>query len=149
MEYLIRKCEERDLDTLVQMCSHHAAYERADYQPEGKLEALQKALFVEQARLFCLVVENQNRLVGYASYTFDFSTWDAAFYLYLDCLYLEPEARGFGIGAQMMLRLQEIAKGQNCVNMQWQTPNFNERAIRFYSRLGAKAKEKARFFWNV
>jgi uncharacterized protein YneR len=39
----------------------------------------------------------------------------------------------------------EIAKEKGCVNVQWQTPVFNEKAIRFYERIGGKALDKKRF----
>jgi L-amino acid N-acyltransferase YncA len=47
---------------------------------------------------FCLVVEWNHKLAGYASYTKQFSTWDAFYYIYMDCLFLTEKSRGFGIG---------------------------------------------------
>jgi ribosomal protein S18 acetylase RimI-like enzyme len=49
----------------------------------------------------------------------------------------------------MMDKLKAIAKERNCVNVQWQTPIFNERAIKFYHRIGATGKEKLRFFMDL
>jgi ribosomal protein S18 acetylase RimI-like enzyme len=146
MDYIIREITEQDLPNLVVLCQHHAAYEQAHYDPKGKKIALKRALFARKPRLFCHVVEVENKIVGYASYTFDFSTWDAQTFLYMDCLYLESDFRGFGIGEQMMLKITEIARQNKCVNVQWQTPDFNEKAIRFYKRIGGKSKGKVRFF---
>ena len=145
MEYLIRDCEEADLPVLVELCQKHAEFEQAAYHPEGKEELLQNALFSKNKRLFCLVVEVDSLVVGYTSYTFDFSTWDARQFLYMDCLYLESDFRGFGIGEKLIDKLKEIANLHNCVNIQWQTPVFNGRAIKFYERIGAEGKEKVRF----
>ncbi|WP_262410799.1 GNAT family N-acetyltransferase [Flavobacterium johnsoniae] len=61
------------------------------------------------------------------------------------CLFLEEEARSFGIGEVLIDKLKEIGIENNCVNIQWQTPQFNERAIKFYTRMGAKGKDKVRF----
>ncbi|OXG05539.1 acetyltransferase (GNAT) family protein [Flavobacterium araucananum] len=145
MEYSIRSCERSDLPKLVVLCQKHAEYEKAAYSAEGKQEKLQDALFREQPRLFCLVVATKETIVGYLSYTFDFSTWDAGTFIYMDCLFLEPEARSFGIGEVLIDKLKQIAIKKNCINIQWQTPEFNERAIKFYNRIGAKGKDKVRF----
>jgi ribosomal protein S18 acetylase RimI-like enzyme len=145
MEYLIRNCKIADLPKLVVLCQKHAEFEKAAFSSKGKEEGLKHALFAENPKLYCLVVEANNTIVGYVSYTFDYSTWDAADFMYMDCLFLEEEARSFGIGEVLIEKLKEIAIQKNCVNVQWQTPHFNERAIKFYNRIGAKGKEKVRF----
>jgi GNAT superfamily N-acetyltransferase len=61
-------------------------------------------------------------------------------------LYLESEFRGQGIGEVVFEKLKEIAKQNDCINIQWQTPVFNERAIKFYNRIGGTGKDKVRFF---
>jgi len=148
MEYLIRKCEEKDLSELVLLCQRHVAYEQASFTTEGKEEQLKIAIFSEKPKLYCMVIESDKELAGYFSYTFDFSTWDAQVFLYLDCLYLEPNYRGFGIGEHALEVLKRIAQANNCINIQWQTPIFNERAINFYRRIGGTGNEKMRFSLN-
>jgi ribosomal protein S18 acetylase RimI-like enzyme len=145
MEYIIRACEERDLQRLIELCANHADYERSPYSSIGKLDLLKVAFFGERQKLFCWVIEVKGKLAGYFSYTFDFSTWDAQQFLYLDCLYLEPEVRGQKIGEAVFGKLTEIARANNCVNIQWQTPSFNERAIKFYNRMGGIGEDKVRF----
>jgi GNAT superfamily N-acetyltransferase len=149
MEFIVRSCHEKDLPALVALCENHAAYERAQYESFGKLKLLKDALFGEKPKLFCLIVESKQHAVGYASYTFDFSTWNAASFLHLDCLYLEPDYRNFGIGELLISSLRDIAKQNNCSDVQWQTPTFNQRAINFYHRIGANGKEKIRFSLTV
>jgi GNAT superfamily N-acetyltransferase len=145
MEYSIRNCEVSDLPKLVVLCKKHAEFEKAEYSPEGKEEKLKEVIFSKQPKLYCLVVVAKETIVGYVSYTFDFSTWDAATFIYMDCLFLEEEARSFGIGEVLIKELKEIGIQKNCINIQWQTPEFNERAIKFYNRIGAKGKDKVRF----
>ncbi len=145
MKYIIRECKTGDLDALVVLCAKHADYERAEYNAAGKKEKLEAALFSDDKKLYGMVVEVAGEVVGYVTYTFDFSTWDAQKFIYLDCLYLEDAYRNFGIGQVLMEKVIEIGKSENCVNMQWQTPDFNEKAIRFYKRIGGIGKEKVRF----
>lgn len=149
MEYVIRECENRDIDQLVQLCHEHAIYELANYDPAGKASSISEALFIAPCKLHCLVVEYKQDLIGYCSYTIDYSTWDAKEYLHMDCLYLSEHCRGKGIGRLLIEKLYEIAKERDYINVQWQTPVFNVEAIKFYSKLGAIAKEKQRFFLAV
>jgi GNAT superfamily N-acetyltransferase len=149
MEYLIRKIEIPDLPRFTELCENHAAYEMSNYDTHGKVDALQRAIFSESQKLHCFVVEHDSKLVGYYTYTFDFSTWDARTFMHLDCLYLEPEYRGLKIGEQIFEDLKKIALNNGCVNIQWQTPDFNERAIKFYNKIGGKGKSKMRFSINL
>ena len=149
MEYSIRNCEIADLPKLAVLCQKHAEFEQADYDPEGKEEGLKKELFNDNPKLFCLVVVSKTEIVGYVTYTFSYSTWSAGDYIYMDCLFLEESARNFGIGEVLINALKEIGKEKNCVNMQWRTPQFNERAIKFYERIGAKVKDKVCFFLDL
>jgi GNAT superfamily N-acetyltransferase len=149
MNYSIRECQAIDLSSLVVLCQKHAEYEKANFNPHGKEERLHKALFEAQPKLFCLIVEANEAIVGYASYTFDYSTWDAATFMYMDCLFLEEDARGFGIGEAIIEKLKQIASTKSCINIQWHTPTFNEGAIKFYHRIGANSKKKKRFFLDL
>ncbi|HEY3402656.1 MAG TPA: GNAT family N-acetyltransferase [Ohtaekwangia sp.] len=149
MEYVIRKVERGELPVLVDMCERHAQYEQAAYDSTCKQAGLEALLFGENPRLFCYVVVSGQKLVGYFTYTFDTSTWDAGIYLHVDCLYLEPDYRGFRIGDEVMNMVLGIARANDCVTIQWQTPDFNKKAIRFYNRIGATGNNKMRFCMHV
>lgn len=145
MDYHIRACEPKDLKDVLILCEKHAAYEQAFYSPDGKLEPLRMAIFGSAPTLYCYVVESEGDIVGYFTFTFDFSTWDAGQFLYLDCLFLDAEYRSLGIGERVFQILVGLARQRQCINIQWQTPVFNERAIRFYKRVGGRGNEKMRF----
>ena len=142
----VRPARPDDLDGVVRLCAAHAAYERADYDPDGKWERLGGLLFGPSPRLFCLVAERAGALVGYATWSVEVSTWDARPYAHMDCLYLDPDARGGGAGRRLVAQVARDALGRGCRLVQWQTPAFNARAMRFYDRLGATRKEKVRFY---
>lgn len=143
----IRPVVQEDLNDLVELCSLHAAYERSEYQAKGKQKILEKYLFSDPPALYSLVVEHDGNLVGYSTYTRQFSTWDASYYLYMDCLYLKENYRGRGIGLELMNKIKDAAAQLQCSHIQWQTPDFNVRAIKFYQRIGGVSKSKERFFW--
>ena len=134
---LIRAVSLDDIEALIELCAEHAAYEGASYdRQQEKRERLSSALFSASPRLYAWVVEQHGELVGYATATQEFSTWDATSFLHLDCLYLREEARGTGLGRHLVLEIAWLACHLGCVNMQWQTPEWNEHAIRFYQRHG-------------
>jgi len=151
MNYRIRYALLSDLEELIELCQLHAEFEKSEYSEKGKLENLRKHLFLESPSLFCLVVEDlvSGRLMGYASFMKQFSTWDAEFYIYMDCLYLKEGYRGFGIGEEVIDKIKSEGKNLGCNLIQWQTPKFNTRAIKFYNRIGAVSKEKERFFLSI
>jgi GNAT superfamily N-acetyltransferase len=75
-----------------------------------------------------------------------YATLDAQEYIYMDCLYIKQFVRGLGIGKQLIQSIQNDAKKLGCKQLQWQTPNQNKNAIRFYKQMGGISKSKQRFF---
>ncbi|UGU18075.1 GNAT family N-acetyltransferase [Sinomicrobium kalidii] len=145
----IRFAREEDLRQISGLCKEHARYEKTAWLTKNHEKRLGELLFKEDSPLKCLVVEYKGEIVGYATYIKQISTWDANFYIYLDCLYLKERIRGKGAGKQVMEQIKEDATSENCNMIQWQTPNFNIKAIRFYYKLGATSKNKERFFWHI
>ena len=146
---IIRDAKRSDLDALIGLCQQHAQFELSEYNPAGKKQALQKHLFAEEVTVQALVVELDRQLIGYATFIRQFSTWDAEYYLYLDCLFLNEQSRGMGLGESLMGAVKQRAVALNCALIQWQTPESNSRAIKFYQRIGATAKSKQRFFLSL
>ena len=145
----IRAARPDDLDALVRLCADHAAYERAAYDPEGKAQKLGALLFEPAPRLACVVAERDRQPVGFATWTAQVATWSADRYAYLDCLYLDEAARGAGTGRRLVARVASDARAAGCRRLEWQTPAFNVRAVRFYGRLGATRADKVRFFLDA
>ena len=148
-DVVIRWVKASDLDRLVALCSAHAAYERGEYDESGKADQLHHDLFSVHPKLYCLVAAHDTELVGFISFMKQYATWDANEYMYMDCLYLEEDFRGMGIGKRLVQKMVSEAGRLGCALIQWQTPTFNTRAIPFYERLGATRKAKERFFLEV
>jgi len=145
-EVIIRKIKKDEISELLILCQKHALYEKADFLLEDKKQKLEKYLFEDNPSVYCLVVEYQNSLIGYSTFMKQFSTWDASFYLYMDCLFIDEKYRSLGIGKNLLLELKKKAKLLECNIIQWQTPSFNTQAIKFYKKNKAISKTKERFF---
>ncbi len=135
INYTIRLAKPADVADLVRLCVDHAAYEKAEYDPAGKCEQLAATLFRPPPPMHCLVVEVASGIVRYATFGLQYSTWRAAEYLYLDCLFIDADFRGLGIGKQMMTLIHDWAVKLGGHEVQWKTPEFNSDAIRFYDRI--------------
>lgn len=146
MNYIIRNAAPKDIDEIINLCAEHAEFEKAEFSSFKKAEKLAEYLFATNPPVFCLVVEGENKLLGYTTFMPEFSTWDADYYVYMDCLFLRSQARSLGIGGQLIKEIAKFAKSRNIQQIQWHTPDFNERAIKFYHRIGANSKEKTRFY---
>ena len=144
----IRFAKKEDMQQIVQLCEAHAEFEKSAYSSEEKKETLTTNLFQENPPLYCLVAEQEGYLLGYLTYMKQYSTWDAMHYVYMDCLFMIEAARGFGIGEKLVNRMKSETEKLDCELIQWQTPDFNERAIKFYKRIGATSKSKERFYLN-
>lgn len=142
---VVRALQRSDLDRLVELMAQHAAYERAAFSPQGKARRLAGFLFGPQPRARCLVAVVGEKVVGFTTFAKEFSTWDAAEYLHMDTLFVEAGYRSAGIGQMLLDAVHEAAGRDDVVNIQWQTPDWNEGAIRFYQRIGALGSAKVRF----
>jgi GNAT superfamily N-acetyltransferase len=134
-----------DVKTLVALCSEHASFEHAPYETEGKESPLAQALFDENPRLKAWVALVQEHTVGYATATEEFSTWYATSFLHMDCLFVRSSHRNTGIGARLLQAVVQYARDRGLQEVQWQTPDWNTDACRFYQRHGAIAHRKFRF----
>lgn len=145
----IRFAEKSDLKDLVRLCEQHAEFEKCEYSSENKEQRLSEHLFSESPSLYCLLVEYHDEIVGYATYMKQFSTWDASYYIYMDCLFMADNSRSLGLGEKLIGRIKQEGANLQCSHIQWQTPDFNKRAMKFYERLGAKSKSKERYFLDI
>jgi ribosomal protein S18 acetylase RimI-like enzyme len=144
----LRPIQTADLPGLLTLCRDHAAYEGLNFSESDQIGRWQQAFFGPSPRLFGWVIEG-TPLQGYMTATIDFATWDARPFVYLDCLYLRPEARRSGLGRRLMTVLSHFAKAQGCAEIQWQTPPSNADGIAFYRALAARELPKQRFALSV
>lgn len=144
----MRPARPSDLTRIVALVAEHAAYEKSGPPPAELAERLTGLLFENPVpRLRCLVAESAGgEVVGYATCVPEISTWDGFEYLHMDCLFLRDDARGQGLGALLMDAVAALARELGLSEIQWQTPSWNEGAIRFYGRRpGVRDADKVRF----
>jgi ribosomal protein S18 acetylase RimI-like enzyme len=143
----VRHARPADLPSIALLAAEHAAYENAAPPPADLAQRLERLLFgPEPGRLRCFIAElDDGEILGYASCAPEVSTWEGSEYLHMDCLFLREAHRGLGVGRKLVDAVRAEAHALGLSQVQWQTPPWNQDAIRFYERLGAQAKEKRRY----
>lgn len=85
---------------------------------------------------FCLVYEEEGKLLGLAQYLFHAMTWSLAPRCYLNDLYTLPESRGKGVGEQLLRAVAQAAKQGGASQYYWLTQDFNHGARKLYDKVG-------------
>jgi GNAT superfamily N-acetyltransferase len=85
-----------------------------------------------------VIAEHDGAPAGFALYFFNYSTFLAKPGLYLEDLFVRPEHRGQGIGKALLLHLARLANARGCSRMEWSVLDWNQPAIDFYEKLGAR-----------
>ena len=102
---------------------------------------LRKHLFGPQQEAEVLIGEEAGVPVCFALFFHSFSTWMGRRGLYLEDLFVKPEVRGRGYGRALLVRLAQIARERECGRMEWAVLDWNEPAIQFYRKLGARPND--------
>jgi GNAT superfamily N-acetyltransferase len=92
----------------------------------------------EPARFTAIIADYDGVPAGFALYFTTYSTWRGHHGIRLEDVYVTPSLRGHGIGKALLARLARIAVDQGCPRLEWDVLEWNEPAIAFYHRIGAK-----------
>jgi GNAT superfamily N-acetyltransferase len=134
----IRPGERADLPLIAELIRGLARYERLADEVTMTEEKLDRTLFGERPYAETLIAEDGDTPVGFALFFHNFSTFLAQPGIYLEDLFVLPEARGSGVGRALLERLAQLAVERDCGRLEWAVLDWNESAIGFYERLGAR-----------
>lgn len=141
----IRKAVEADCALILKFIVQLAEYEKLAHEVVATEEQLYQTLFADKAYAHVVIAEYNNEPVGFALYFFNYSTFLAKPGLYLEDLYVIPEARGKKIGKALLIHLAQIALENNCGRFEWWVLDWNQSAIDFYRSIGAIGMDE----WTV
>ena len=142
----IEPATEDDVPLVLKLVKKLAEYERLSHEVVATEEDFRKALFSPDRVAEALLAFRGAEPVGFALYFSTFSTFVGRPGIYLEDIFVEPEHRGHGIGAALLARIAKIACDRNCGRLEWSVLTWNELAIGFYERLGARRMEDWRVF---
>jgi GNAT superfamily N-acetyltransferase len=140
---LIRPATVDDVPVVVQLVHELASYERAPDAVVATEEHFRTALFGPDPRVHCLIAEDDGgETVGFAIWFVSFSTWLGTHGIYLEDLFVRPEARGGGHGRALLTELARIAVERGYGRVEWAVLNWNVDAQGFYRSLGAAPQDE-------
>jgi GNAT superfamily N-acetyltransferase len=144
----IRPATVADVPVILRLIQGLAEYERMLDQAVATAGQLEATLFGPRPYAEVVLAEEEEVVagsrpvvVGFALFFHNYSTFRGKPGLYLEDLFVVPEARGRGIGKALLLHLKEIAIARGCGRMEWAVLEWNEPAIGFYRKLGAEIME--------
>ena len=133
----IRPARPADCERLHELILGLAEYERLAHLAVGTVEMLRAELFAPKPVIEAALVWEGGRAVGFALWFSTFSTFLAKQGLWLEDLFVIPEARGRGYGKALLKHCAKLALARGCGRFEWSVLDWNEPSIRFYKAAGA------------
>jgi GNAT superfamily N-acetyltransferase len=134
---MIRFATPDDVPTIARLIRALAEYERLSQAVILDESRLREHLFGKRPFAEVLLAEDSGRVVGFALFFHNFSTFRGQPGIYLEDLFVEPDQRGKGHGKALLFALARLAVERGCGRLEWSVLNWNEPAIQFYKKLGA------------
>ncbi|CAN5243484.1 GNAT family N-acetyltransferase [soil metagenome] len=139
----VRRAQPADVPIVLELVRELAAYEREPDAVEATEELLREALFGARPSASCHVaLEQSGAVVGFALWYVTFSTWKGLAGLWLEDLFVVPQARGQGLGKALLQELAAVCVQRGYPRFEWWVLDWNAPAIGFYRSLGAVPQEE-------
>lgn len=145
MTLSIRPASATDISLIAQFIRDLAEYERLAHEVRFDEAVLEAKLFGTRPYAEVLIGEIDGSPQGFALFFHNFSTFEGKPGVYLEDLFVRPEARGAGLGKALLKKLAAIAVERDCARLEWSVLDWNEPAIQFYKALGAKPMDE----WTI
>lgn len=138
MSLILRSATPADAGLIVRFIRALAEYEKLEEEAQATEADIVEALTGQTKRVGCEIAELEGEPVGFALWFYIYSTFNGRFSLFLEDLFVIPEARGRGVGKALLARLAKRCVDEDLRRMDWAVLNWNEPAIGFYEKLGAR-----------
>ena len=140
---MIRAARPEDASTIAALIRELAEYEHLAHEVVLDEAMLAEHLFGARPFAEVLIAEDgDRRAVGFALFFHNFSTFLGRPGIYLEDLFVRPEARGHGLGKALLIELARLARARDCGRIEWAVLDWNEPSIAFYQSLGATPKDE-------
>jgi GNAT superfamily N-acetyltransferase len=141
----IRPAVPADAGLVLAFIRELADYEKLLHEVTASEADIARDLFGDNPRAFCDIAQWNGEPVGFALWFYNYSTFQGRHGLYLEDLFVRPEARGRGIGKALLGHLARRCRDEGLGRLQWWVLDWNEPSIAFYRSLGAVPMDE----WTV
>lgn len=137
----IKPATKADVPLIMQFIKWLAEYEKLSGEITATQADLEISLFGPRPCAEVIIGYLNHKPVSFAVFFHNFSTLIGRPGLFIEDLFVIPEARDQDIGQTMLAYLAHLAKQRGCIRMDWLVLDWNQPAIGFYKRIGAKPKD--------
>jgi GNAT superfamily N-acetyltransferase len=145
MTLAIRPASPADLPLIAALIRDLAEYEKLASEVRFDAAVLGEKLFGPRPYAEVLIGEIDAEPQGFALFFHNFSTFEGRPGIYLEDLFVRPAARGAGLGKALLAHLAALTVERDCARLEWSVLDWNEPAIGFYKKLGARLMDE----WTV
>ena len=138
MTITIRPATAADIGTIARFIRALAAYEKLSDACRFDEASLAQHLFGPRPMAEVALGEIDGQARGFALFFHNFSTFEGRPGIYLEDLFVEPEARGGGLGKALLAHLAALAVARDCARLEWSVLDWNAPSIAIYKALGAR-----------
>lgn len=142
MSVVVRDATMADAGLILGFIRGLAEYERLLHEVKTSEDDIRTILFGPSPRAFCDIAEFDGRPVGFAFWFYNVSTFEGRHGIYLEDLFVTPEARGKGAGLSLMRRLARRCRDEGLARLEWAVLDWNAPTIAFYDALGAHTESE-------
>ena len=137
MTFRVEPATERDLPRILRLVKSLAEYEQLAHAVAATEATLRESLFVKRAAEVVIGYAGDEP-AGFAVFFQTFSTFLGVPGMWLEDLFVDPAFRRRGLGEALLAYLARIAVDRGYGRVEWSVLGWNELAIGFYRKLGAR-----------
>jgi GNAT superfamily N-acetyltransferase len=142
MTLSIRSAVPADAGLIVRFIAALAAYEKLSHEAQATEADILRDLFGDAPKVFCEIAEHDGKPVGFSLWFYTYSTFQGRHGIWLEDLFVEPEARGLGVGKALLVNLAQRCVREGLGRFEWWVLDWNEPSINFYKAQGGVMQDE-------
>lgn len=142
MTTTIRSAVPADAALIVRFIASLAEYEKLSHEARATEADISRDLFGPEPKVFCEIAEHDGRPVGFALWFYTYSTFQGRHGIWLEDLFVDPAARGLGIGKALLVNLAQRCVREGHGRFEWWVLDWNEPSIDFYKSQGGVMQDE-------
>lgn len=142
MSLSIRRAVPEDAALILRLIEALADYERLRHEAVATIADISRDLFGQNPRVFCEIAEWNDEPVGFALWFYTYSTFQGRHGIWLEDLFVDPAARGRGIGKALLVDLARRCVREGLGRLEWWVLDWNEPSIEFYKSQGGVLQDE-------
>jgi GNAT superfamily N-acetyltransferase len=143
--FKLRNATSEDIPLILKYIKELASWENLEHEVIADEGVLKDSLFKEPVSTYAIIAEDDDIAVGFCIYFYNFSTFLGRRGIYVEDLYIVPQARGRGYGRLVLAHLAKKAIDEGCGRLEWWVLDANTSAVDFYRKIEARPMHE----WTV